>query len=85
MVPRVAATKRVLRVSPLARMVALAAAAVTVTALATLALVVVAMAQLHLIHAARCGSSPRALWAARATSTRWCLFCARLVAAETRS
>jgi hypothetical protein len=39
-------TKRVLRVSPLARMVALAAAAVTVTALAVLALVVVAMAQL---------------------------------------
>jgi hypothetical protein len=40
------ATKRVLRISPLARMLALAAAAVTVTALATLALVVVAMVQL---------------------------------------
>jgi hypothetical protein len=39
-------TKRVLRASPLARMVALAAAAVTVTALAMLTLVVVAIAQL---------------------------------------
>ena len=38
--------KRVLRASPLARMVALAAAAVTVTAVAILALVVVAIAQL---------------------------------------
>ena len=40
------AAKRVLRASPLARMVALAAAAVTVTALALLALIVVAIAQL---------------------------------------
>jgi hypothetical protein len=39
-------TKRVLRASPVARMVALAAAAVTVTAAAMLALVVVAIAQL---------------------------------------
>lgn len=39
-------TKRVLRVSPVARMVALAAAAVMVTAVATLALVVVANARL---------------------------------------
>jgi hypothetical protein len=39
-------TKRVLRASPLARLVALAAAVVTVTGLATFALVVVAIAQL---------------------------------------
>jgi hypothetical protein len=39
-------TRRVLRASPVARMVALAAAAVTVTAAAMLALVVVAIAQL---------------------------------------
>jgi hypothetical protein len=39
-------TKRVLRASPVARMVALAAAVVTVTAVVTLALVVVAIAQL---------------------------------------
>jgi hypothetical protein len=39
-------TKRVLRASPVARMVALAAAAVTVTAAAMLVLVVVAIAQL---------------------------------------
>ena len=39
-------TRRVLRASPAARMVALAAAAATVTAVATLALVVVAIAQL---------------------------------------
>jgi hypothetical protein len=39
-------TKRVLRASPVARMVALAATAVTVTAVAMLALVVVAIAQL---------------------------------------
>jgi hypothetical protein len=40
------ATRRALRVSPLARMVALAATAVTVTALAVLVLVVVAIAAL---------------------------------------
>ena len=40
------ATTRLLRASPLARMVALAAASVTVTAVALLALVVVAIAQL---------------------------------------
>jgi hypothetical protein len=39
-------TKRLLRASPAARMVALAATAVTVTAVAMLALVVVALAQL---------------------------------------
>jgi hypothetical protein len=39
-------TRRALRASPLARMVALAATAVTVTALAVLVLVVVAIAQL---------------------------------------
>jgi hypothetical protein len=39
-------TKRALRVSPLARMVALAAAAVTVAAMATFVLVVVAIVQL---------------------------------------
>jgi hypothetical protein len=39
-------TTRVLRASPLARIVALAAAAVTVTAVAALALVVIAISQL---------------------------------------